>query len=64
MRKLDKGGEITVCLLDLTPGLLDKVSDPVRMYLREMGSVPLLKREGEVRAQRLSAIAGDFQIHS
>jgi RNA polymerase primary sigma factor len=34
--------------LDLTPGLLDKVSDPVRMYLREMGSVPLLKREGEV----------------
>ena len=34
--------------LDLTPGLLDKISDPVRMYLREMGTVPLLKREGEV----------------
>ncbi len=34
--------------LDLTPGLLDKSNDPVRLYLREMGSVPLLKREGEV----------------
>jgi RNA polymerase primary sigma factor len=34
--------------LDLTPGLLEKISDPVRMYLREMGTVPLLKREGEV----------------
>jgi RNA polymerase primary sigma factor len=34
--------------LDLTPGLLEKTSDPVRMYLREMGTVPLLTREGEV----------------
>jgi len=34
--------------LDLTPGALDKANDPVRMYLREMGSVPLLTREGEV----------------
>ena len=34
--------------LDLTPGMLDKSNDPVRLYLREMGSVPLLKREGEV----------------
>src|SRR5438445_5692788 len=34
--------------LDLTPGLLEKTNDPVRMYLREMGSVPLLTREGEV----------------
>ncbi len=34
--------------LDLTPGLLDKNSDPVRMYLREMGTVPLLKRQAEV----------------
>ncbi len=37
------GGE-----LDLTPGALDKTNDPVRMYLREMGTVPLLTREGEV----------------
>jgi RNA polymerase primary sigma factor len=27
---------------------LDKTNDPVRMYLREMGTVPLLSREGEV----------------
>ena len=30
------------------PGLLDKTSDPVRTYLREMGVVPLLTREREV----------------
>ena len=34
--------------LDLTPGLLEKTNDPVRMYLREMGTVALLTREGEV----------------
>jgi RNA polymerase primary sigma factor len=34
--------------LDLTPGAMDKTNDPVRMYLREMGTVPLLTREGEV----------------
>jgi len=34
--------------LDLTPGSLEKTNDPVRMYLREMGTVPLLTREGEV----------------
>ena len=34
--------------LDLTPGAIDKTNDPVRMYLREMGTVPLLTREGEV----------------
>jgi RNA polymerase primary sigma factor len=34
--------------LDLTPGMLEKTNDPVRMYLREMGTVPLLTREGEV----------------
>ena len=34
--------------LDLSPGTLDKTNDPVRLYLREMGIVPLLTREGEV----------------
>jgi RNA polymerase primary sigma factor len=34
--------------LDLTPGALEKINDPVRMYLREMGTVPLLTREKEV----------------
>ena len=40
----DEGGSD----LDLTPGSLEKTNDPVRMYLREMGTVPLLTREGEV----------------
>ena len=31
-----------------TPNALEKTNDPVRMYLREMGTVPLLTREGEV----------------
>ena len=34
--------------IDQTAHLVDKPSDPVRVYLREMGRVPLLKREGEV----------------
>lgn len=34
--------------LDLTPGMRDKNNDPVRIYLREMGSVPLLSRQEEV----------------
>ncbi len=34
--------------LDLTPGTAEKTSDPVRLYLREMGIVPLLTRESEV----------------
>jgi RNA polymerase primary sigma factor len=38
--------------LDLTPGLVDKTSDPVRLYLREMAIVPLLTREGEVSIAR------------
>ena len=38
--------------LDLTPGALEKTNDPVRMYLREMGTVPLLTREGEVAIAR------------
>ena len=44
--KPDEAGEDVE--LDLTPGALDKTNDPVRMYLREMGTVPLLTREGEV----------------
>ena len=38
--------------LDLAPGSLDKTNDPVRMYLREMGTVPLLTREREVEIAR------------
>ena len=32
----------------IAPGVLDKTSDPVRLYLREMGTVPLLTRQGEI----------------
>jgi RNA polymerase primary sigma factor len=38
--------------LELPTGLGEKVNDPVRMYLREMGTVPLLTREGEVEIAR------------
>src|SRR5712692_6971507 len=34
--------------LDLSLGTQGKTDDPVRLYLREMGTVPLLTREGEV----------------
>ena len=34
--------------LDLVPEGGDKTNDPVRTYLREMGAVPLLTREGEI----------------
>src|SRR5919112_1126658 len=38
--------------LDLSAGVLEKTNDPVRLYLREMGIVPLLTREGEVSIAR------------
>jgi RNA polymerase primary sigma factor len=34
--------------IDLTPGPIGRTEDPVRMYLREMGRVSLLTREGEI----------------
>jgi RNA polymerase primary sigma factor len=45
-KKLDEGEESTD--LDLAQEFIDKTNDPVRMYLREMGTVPLLTREGEI----------------
>ena len=48
--------------LDLSAGKLDKTNDPVRLYLREMGIVPLLTREGEVSiAQRIER--GQMKAH-
>ena len=38
--------------LDLGPAAGEKVNDPVRTYLREMGTVPLLSREGETEIAR------------
>jgi RNA polymerase primary sigma factor len=50
---MGKHGEVE---LDLTPGAIEKTNDPVRMYLREMGTVPLLTREGEVEiAKRIES---------
>jgi RNA polymerase primary sigma factor len=50
-RKRPLDGEL-VEAEDVDPGptaeLLDKNSDPVRVYLREMGTVPLLTRQGEI----------------
>ena len=40
--------EVEAGELDLSPNALEKTNDPVRIYLREMGTVPLLTREGEV----------------
>ena len=47
-KDFDRDGSSDGQELDLSPGTLDKTNDPVRMYLREMGTVPLLTREGEV----------------
>src|SRR6516165_3981480 len=52
-KPLDRAGEGPEELeLDLTPGAPDKANDTVRMYLRDMGAVPLLTREGEVTIAR------------
>ncbi len=51
-KKLAEEGE-EILDLELPPGVgAEKVNDPVRMYLREMGTVPLLTREGEVEIAR------------
>ncbi|MES2145063.1 MAG: RNA polymerase sigma factor RpoD [Pseudomonadota bacterium] len=45
-----------VAVAGTTAEALDRTDDPVRMYLREMGSVELLSREGEIAiAKRIEA---------
>ncbi|RYI33723.1 MAG: RNA polymerase sigma factor RpoD, partial [Acetobacteraceae bacterium] len=45
-----------VAVAGTTTETLDRTDDPVRMYLREMGSVELLSREGEIAiAKRIEA---------
>jgi RNA polymerase primary sigma factor len=46
LEKLEEGEEFVD--LELAQDFSDKTNDPVRMYLREMGTVPLLTREGEI----------------
>ncbi|MEK6679336.1 MAG: RNA polymerase sigma factor RpoD [Nitrospirota bacterium] len=42
--------------IDLTPGTVGRTDDPVRLYLKEMGTVPLLSREEEVEiAKRIES---------
>ena len=62
IKLLDRTGEGADELeLDLSPSAIDKTNDPVRMYLREMGTVPLLTREGEVEiAKRIER--GKFAV--
>ncbi len=58
-KKLDEGDESLD--LDLAQDFSDKTNDPVRMYLREMGTVPLLTREGEIElAKRIER--GQFAV--
>jgi len=49
-KKLEEGEEPLD--LELPAGVGEKINDPVRMYLREMGTVPLLTRDGEVEIAR------------
>src|SRR5215510_1690994 len=47
--------------LDLAADVLGKTDDPVRLYLREMGTIPLLTRDGEVEiAKRIEEGQNDI----
>ncbi|MFN4170685.1 MAG: RNA polymerase sigma factor RpoD [Pseudorhodobacter sp.] len=53
---VETGGSREVAVSGTTTETLDRTDDPVRMYLREMGSVELLSREGEIAiAKRIEA---------
>jgi len=53
---VETSGSRDVAVSTTTAEVLDRTDDPVRMYLREMGSVELLSREGEIAiAKRIEA---------
>src|SRR6266404_4827889 len=59
-KKIEEGDEFVD--LDLAQDFSDKTNDPVRMYLREMGTVPLLTREGEIElAKRIERGQGSVR---
>ena len=45
---MDQREEVQQDIIAASSGIVDKTNDPVRMYLREMGTVKLLDRQGEV----------------
>jgi len=47
-KEVDQREEVQADLVAAASGVIDKTNDPVRMYLREMGTVKLLDRQGEV----------------
>ena len=48
VEEVDESSEDNEKEIDLTPGALSRIDDPVRLYLNEMASVSLLTREGEI----------------
>src|SRR5437868_4085748 len=47
-KEVDQREEVQQDIIAASSGIVDKTNDPVRMYLREMGTVKLLDRQGEV----------------
>jgi RNA polymerase primary sigma factor len=47
-KEVDQREEVQADIIAANSGIVDKTNDPVRMYLREMGTVKLLDRQGEV----------------
>src|SRR6267142_475831 len=47
-KEMDQHEEVQQDIIAASSGIVDKTNDPVRMYLREMGTVKLLDRQGEV----------------
>ena len=50
-KEVDQREEVQADIVAAASGIVDKTNDPVRMYLREMGTVKLLDRQGEVEIQ-------------
>src|SRR5215218_2451257 len=47
-KEMDQREEVQQDIIAAASNIVDKTNDPVRMYLREMGTVKLLDRQGEV----------------